>query len=160
MWNGTTDESKDLKEESKKKSICAHASIHIQYTYCSVYTVYTIALERISNVYSIRICLQCLYGFYFYLFCVYVSACSACLYICVYACHSACKEVRRQRTSDQEVQGHSSTSTMPILHLRFSNTMKRGREIRVREIGHLFMRQYILDMSGTLNLKNFNHNFP
>lgn len=57
MWNGTTDESKDLKKESKKKSICAHASMHSQCTYCSVYTVYTIALERMSNVYSIHICL-------------------------------------------------------------------------------------------------------
>lgn len=40
MWNGTIDESKDLKEESKKKSICAHASIYIQCTYV-VYIQYT-----------------------------------------------------------------------------------------------------------------------
>lgn len=57
MWNGTTDESKDLTEESKKKSICAHASMRIQCTYGSVYTVYTVALERMSNVYSIHSCL-------------------------------------------------------------------------------------------------------
>lgn len=57
MWNGTKDERKDLTEESKKKSICAHASMHIQCTYGSVYTVYTVALERMSNVYSIHICL-------------------------------------------------------------------------------------------------------
>lgn len=115
---------KILRKRVRRKSICAHASMHIQCTYGSVYTVYTAALERMSNVYSIHICLYCLYSFYFYLVCVYVSAC---LYICRHACPSACTEVRWQGTSDQKVHGHNSTSTMPTLHLRFSKHHEKGQ---------------------------------
>lgn len=160
MWNGTKDESKDLKEESKKKSICAHASIHIQCTYCSVYTVYTIALERISNVYSIHICL-CVYivSIFTYFVCMFLHV----LHVCIFVCMHAIVHVRKSDDKEQVIRRYKGT----VAHLQCQsctsdlvNTMKRGREIRIRGIGYLFMRQYVLDMSGILNLKIFNHNFP
>lgn len=112
-----------------------------------MYIVYT-------SVYSVYIV-----SIFTYFVCMFLHV----LHVCILVCMHATVYVRKSDDKEQVIRRYKGT----IAYLQCQsctsdlvNTMKRGREIRVRGIGHLFMRQYILDMSGILNLKNFNHNFP
>lgn len=112
-----------------------------------MYIVYT-------SVYSVYIV-----SIFTYFVCMFLHV----LHVCIFVCMHATVYVRKSDDKEQVIRRYKGT----IAYLQCQsctsdlvNTMKRGREIRVRGIGHLFMRQYILDMSGILNLKNFNHNFP
>lgn len=129
-----------------------HIVVYIQYIRqhwreCPMYIVYT-------SVYSVYIV-----SIFTYFVCMFLHV----LHVCIFVCMHAIVHVRKSDDKEQVIRRYKGT----VAHLQCQsctsdlvNTMKRGREIRIRGIGYLFMRQYILDMSGILNLKIFNHNFP